>query len=129
MSPAEFIRSYEAAANAHDLDAIVELIAEDAVYWFSDQSAHLGKTAIRKAIAANFNAIKNERYRIENVIWLATSGEIAACVYEFYWSGEIDGRAASGDGRGTTVLRRIDGNWRIAHEHLSRGHLSQDPNS
>jgi ketosteroid isomerase-like protein len=124
MSPAEFFRAYEAAANSHDLDAIMELIAEDAFYWFSDQSAHVGKTAIRKAIAANFNAIKNEHYRIENVIWLATSGEIAACVYGFHWSGEIDGRAASGGGRGTTVLQRIAGNWRITHEHLSRGRVS-----
>jgi ketosteroid isomerase-like protein len=123
MSPAEFMRTYEAAANAHNLDMTLDLIADDAIYLFSDQSAHVGKDAIRKAIEANFDVIKNERYSIEGLIWLTDSKEVAACVYEFNWSGEIDGQVASGGGRGTTVLRRVAGNWRIAHEHLSRGRL------
>ncbi|MGO9234611.1 MAG: nuclear transport factor 2 family protein [Methylocella sp.] len=54
---------------------------------------------------------------------MAASEEVAACVYEFGWSGEIDGQPASGSGCGTTVLRRIEGTWRVAHEHLSRGRL------
>jgi uncharacterized protein (TIGR02246 family) len=123
MSPTEFMRAYEAATNAHDLDATLELIAEDAVYLFSDRSAHVGKDAIRKVLRDNFDAIRNETYRIGDPQWLAASEEIAACVYTFDWSGEIDGKPASGGGRGTTVLRRIEGNWRVAHEHLSRGSL------
>lgn len=123
MSPAEFMRAYEAATNAHDLGATLELIADDAVYLFSDQTAHVGKGATGEVLRANFASIRNETYRISEPSWLASSEEIAACVYEFAWSGEIDGRPASGRGRGTSVLRRVDGNWRVAHEHLSAGGL------
>src|SRR5882762_6841013 len=117
MSPTEFMRAYEAAANAHDLDATLKLIAEDAIFLFSNESSHVGKDAIRKAIQANFDTIKNEKYRIQNLTWLAISEEVATCAYDYVWSGEIDGQRAGGNGRGTTVLRRIEGNWRVAHEH------------
>jgi uncharacterized protein (TIGR02246 family) len=123
MLPAEFMRVYEAAVNARDLEAALELIADDAVYLFSNQAAHVGKEAIRNAIQANFDTIKNETYRIQDMRWLAATEELAVCVYAFGWSGEINGQPASGSGRGTSVLRRIQGNWRVAHEHLSRGRL------
>ena len=32
MSPTEFIRAYEAAANRHDLEAMLAMIADDAVF-------------------------------------------------------------------------------------------------
>jgi len=32
MSPTEFMQAYEATTNAHDIDALLDLIAEDAVY-------------------------------------------------------------------------------------------------
>lgn len=123
MQPTEFMRAYEAATNAHDLAGTLGLIADDAIYLFSDRSSHIGKKAIGEALEANFNSISSETYRIHEIRWLAAAQEIAACVYRFEWSGEIDGKPASGSGRGTTVLRRIEGNWRVAHEHLSRGGL------
>lgn len=117
------MRAYEAATNAHDLAGTLELIADDAVYLFSDQSSHIGKQAIRAALRANFDAISNETYRIHNLRWLADADGIAACIYAFDWSGEIDGKPAGGAGRGTSLLRRVGGEWRVAHEHLSRGDL------
>ena len=125
MSPDEFMRTYESATAAHDLEATLALIADDAVYLFSNESSHVGKDAIRKALETNFAAIKAEAYRIEGLRWLATSDDVAACAYEYFWSGEIGGKPASGRGRGTAVIRRIQGEWRIAHEHLSRGRLAE----
>jgi ketosteroid isomerase-like protein len=124
MSPTEFMCAYEAATNAHDLEATLNMIADDAIFLFSNQTSHIGKDAIRKAIQANFNVIKGERYRTSNLTWLVSSEDVAACVYEFDWVGEINGKPAFGDGRGTTVIRRALGNWQIAHEHLSRGRLT-----
>jgi ketosteroid isomerase-like protein len=123
MSPSEFMRVYETVVNAHDLEAVLELIADDAIFLFSNQSSHIGKDAVRRAIEVNFDAISSEKYRIHELIWLVSSQEVAACVYEFDWSGEIDGKPAFGNGRGTTLIRRIQGEWRLAHEHLSRGRL------
>jgi ketosteroid isomerase-like protein len=128
MSPTEFIRAYEAATNAHDLEATLDMIADDAIFLFSDQASHVGKDAIRAAIQANFNAIKAEKYGINDLMWLASSEDVGACVYEFDWVGEVNGKPASGYGRGTTVIHRKRGKWQIAHEHLSRGRLrTSDP--
>ena len=124
MSPTEFMRAYETATNTHDLDAVLELIADDAIYLFSNQSSHIGKSAIRSAIQANFEAIEAEVYRIGQLRWLADSESVAACVFEFDWSGKVKGKAASGYGRGTTVIRRSGGEWKVAHEHLSSGRLT-----
>ncbi|KFC62481.1 SnoaL-like domain protein [Devosia sp. LC5] len=123
MTPDDFMRRYEAATNAHDLAGTLELIAEDAVYLFSDRTSHIGKPAIKNALAANFASIRNETYAISGLRWLAASEAVAVCIYEFRWSGEINGEAASGSGRGTSVLRRDDGHWLVAHEHLSSGGL------
>lgn len=123
MSPTEFMQAYETVTNAHDLGALLGLIADDAIYLFSNQTSHIGKTAIREAIQANFEAIEDEIYRIQHLTWLANSSDVAACVYEFNWSGKVNGKPASGHGRGTTVIRRVDGRWKVAHEHLSSGGL------
>lgn len=123
MTPDDFMRRYEAATCAHDLVGTLELIADDAVYLFSDRTAHIGKPAIGDVLAANFASISNETYAIAGLRWLAVSDAVAVCVYEFRWSGEINGEAASGSGRGTSVLRGDGGRWLVAHEHLSSGGL------
>jgi ketosteroid isomerase-like protein len=33
----------------------------------------------------------------------------------------IEGQETTGGGRGTTILRKVDGRWLIAHEHLGPG--------
>ena len=123
MTPSEFMQAYETVLNAHDLEGTLAMIADDAVVLFSNETSHVGKDAVAKAIGGNFEAIKLETYRISGLRWLAESDDVAACVYAFDWAGEIDGQPASGSGRGTSVLRRVDGEWRVAHEHLSRGGL------
>jgi ketosteroid isomerase-like protein len=123
MSPGEFMQAYERCTNTHEIEVLADLMADDAIYLFSNQTSHTGKFAVRKAIQANFDAIEGETYRIHGLKWVAKSEDVAACVYEFDWSGRIDGKAASGHGRGTTVIRRIEGRWKVAHEHLSTGRL------
>ena len=123
MSPSEFMRAYETVLNAHDLDETLALIADDAIFLFSNETSHVGKAAVAKAIGANFDAIKLETYRISGLRWLTELDDVAACVYQYNWAGEIGGQAMSGGGRGTNVLRRVDGAWRVVHEHLSRGGL------
>lgn len=121
MDPTELMRDYESASRAHDLERLLDCIDADAVYWFSNQACHVGKPAIAKAIQANFDAIKAEDYRIEGLRWLVQTAGSAVCTYLFAWSGEIGGKPAGGSGRGTTVLVNRGGQWRILHEHLSKG--------
>lgn len=120
----EFMKEYERAANAHDLERSLWLIDDEAIFLFSDQSVHAGKEAIRRAFRKNFETIQDETYSIDNLTWLVATEEVAACVYDFSWSGMIGGQPASGSGRGTTVLRSYRGEWKIIHEHLSRGRFA-----
>ncbi|MDA1190478.1 MAG: nuclear transport factor 2 family protein [Candidatus Poribacteria bacterium] len=98
QSADQFMRNYEKTTNRHDVDAVLSLIDDDAVYLFSNESVHIGKSAIDAAIRRNFDTIRDETYSIENIVWLAESNEVAACVYDFSWTGRIDGKAVSGSG-------------------------------
>ena len=117
----EFMLAYEQATISHDVDATLALVDERAVYLFSDESVHIGKRAVAKVLRRNFDLIRNERYSIDNLTWLAKTETVAACVYDYSWSGTINGEPASGSGRGTTVLQRSNDGWKVVHEHLSRG--------
>jgi ketosteroid isomerase-like protein len=121
MTPAEFLREYETSGRAGGVEHTLRLIDDDAVYWFSDGTAHVGKSAIERAIRRNFKLIKDETYRISDVVWVAHTSDIAACVYRFDWSGILAGTPASGWGRGTAVLARRGDSWVVVHEHLSKG--------
>jgi ketosteroid isomerase-like protein len=104
-----------------DLDGTLELIADDAVYFWSNGSAMFGKTAIANALSVNFAAIRNDTYDVLDVTWLMETADTAVCIYRFEWTGEIGGKTTSGQGRGTSVLRRVSGEWRAVHENLSQG--------
>lgn len=121
MSPEQTMSAYEAAAEAHDLEAMLELIHPDAVYWFSNETSHVGKSAVTEAIRANFDSIEGESYRIDQLRWLAKTDEVAVCVYRYTWTGKIGGQTASGTGRGTNVLSHTGDGWVVIHEHLARG--------
>jgi uncharacterized protein (TIGR02246 family) len=115
------LAAFEAALARADLDAAMALLTNDAVFFYSNGSAHFGKSAIRSAIKANFDTIKDDTYATHDHIWIAQSDSAAACMYRFAWTGTMDGKSVGGRGRGTTVLRRETDGWRIVHEHLSQG--------
>ena len=121
MTPAEFMRRFETSGGTGGLDATLALIDDGAVYWFSDGTAHVGKSAIERVFRRNAELIKSDTYRISNIVWIAQSADFAACVYRFDWAGTVGGAPASGSGRGTSVLGRRGDSWVIIHEHLSKG--------
>ncbi len=120
----DFLSAYGKASDSNDLDAVLSMIDEEAVYFFSNESVHIGKQAIERAIRRNFESIQDDSYSIDNVTWLANTDDVAACVYDFSWSGTIEGQDAAGSGRGTTVLRRLGDDWKVVHEHLSHGNFA-----
>jgi ketosteroid isomerase-like protein len=121
MTPDEFLLEYESSGRTGGVEHTLRLIDDNAVYWFSDGTAHVGKAAVERAIRRNFELIKDEAYQISDVVWVAQSAEIAACVYRFDWSGTLGGVPASRSGRGTAVLARKGESWVVVHEHLSKG--------
>jgi uncharacterized protein (TIGR02246 family) len=116
---AAFMAEYERAANSHDVRRVLPLIAEDAVYWFTDGS-YRGREEIAGALERTFAAIQDEAYEITELEWVTVTDEIAVCRYRFSWRGVVDGQSSSGRGRGTNVLVKRERAWRVQHEHLSR---------
>jgi len=106
---------------AKDLDGTLALIADDAVYFWSNGAAMFGKIAIAEGLRANFLGVDNDTYDVSDLVWVAESVDVAACVFQFHWTGTMDGQSVSGRGRGASVFRRVDAEWQVVHENLSNG--------
>nr|GGG78965.1 hypothetical protein GCM10011398_25360 [Virgibacillus oceani] len=51
--------------------------------------------------------------------WIALGETVAVCIYQFHWTGNVEGKRKEGSGRGTNVFRQSDDSWKVVHEHLS----------
>ena len=120
MTPDEFLKQYETSGSTGGVERTLSMIDDDAVYWFSDGTMHVGKDAIERVLRRNADLIQNETYSISEVVWHAQSPDVAACTYRFDWTGVLRGAPASGSGRGTCVMARRGDTWVIVHEHLSK---------
>lgn len=118
LNPEEFIRSYEQALATQDWTNVESLVHNNACVTFSDGTVHKGKSEVRSAFERNFSLIKDERYLITNVHWVAIGSEMAVYLFDFSWSGMINDRQASGSGRGTSVLIKEEDKWQLLVEHL-----------
>ena len=111
------LSSYVEKLNTHSWDQIASCVTEDAVFLFTEDT-FVGKAAAKAAFEKTFKLIENEVFSLHDIAWTVVTDEVATCHYEFRWKGLISGQESSGGGRGTTILRRVDGRWLIAHEHL-----------
>jgi ketosteroid isomerase-like protein len=120
-SPQACMAAFVAALNGKDLDTALALTSDDVAFFYSNGDALWGREAIAAAIRANWASIDRDNYATHDLVWLTQTDVAAAVVYSFTWSGLSDGKEIGGRGRGTSVLRRDPGGWRVVHEHLSQG--------
>lgn len=120
MTPTDYIVAYERALASQDWKRVEPLISEKACVTFSNGSVHRGRDAVQIAYEHNFSSIKNEEYKIENVIWLRQELDYAVYLFEYNWTGIINGSLVSGSGLGTTVIIMKDGCWKLLTEHLGK---------
>ena len=118
MELEEFVTAYETALATQNWAEVEPLFHEDACVTFSSGTVHRGKDAVRRAFVGNFGVIADETYRVSNVHWVRKDREYAAYLFDFDWTGLIDGEPASGGGRGTCVLVKDGTSWRLLVEHL-----------
>lgn len=117
MNHTAVLASYVEKLNTHSWDQIASHVTDDAVFIFTEDT-FVGKAAAKAAFEKTFKLIENEVFSIHDVSWTAVTESMASCHYEFRWKGLIEGQESSGGGRGTSILRKVDGRWLIAHEHL-----------
>jgi ketosteroid isomerase-like protein len=125
MTPEDFIQAYEQALGTQDWSRVEPLIHNDACVTFSDGSVHKGSHEVKKAFERNFSLIKEEEYSITNVYWVHKDDNTSVYLFDFHWSGVIDGKQAGGSGRGTSVLIMENTQWKLLVEHL--GPKSNNP--
>ena len=118
MKPEEFIPAYEQALATQDWGRVEPLVHGDVCVTFSNGTVHKGKDQVRKAFERNFSLIENEVYSISNVHWGHKDDKTAVYLFDFQWSGMIDGKQANGAGSGTSVLINENGQWKLLVEHL-----------
>lgn len=118
MTPDDLLRAYEDALGTQDWKQVEPLMHPDVCVTFSSGAYHEGRPAVQRAFTENFSLIRNERYAISNVHWIAKDDCHAACTYEFDWSGEIAGKPMTGGGRGTSLMKNEGGTWLVLAEHL-----------
>ena len=120
MNPEEFIKAYEIALATQDWKNIEPLVSELASVAFSDGTVHFGKSKVQTAFEHNFSKIKNEEYLIQNVRWLHRGENFAVYLFDFYWTGIVNGTSVSGNGIGTSVLTKEGSSWKLLTEHLGK---------
>ncbi len=120
MKLEDFIKSYEIALGTQNWKNIEPLISESISVTFSDGTVHFGKNKVQTAFENNFSKIKNEEYLIDNVRWLSRKENFAVYLFDFFWTGIVNGKSVSGNGIGTSVLTKEDGSWKLLTEHLGR---------
>lgn len=118
MKPEDFIRAYEQALGTQNWRDVEPLVHDEACVTFSNGSVHKGRAEVKAAFEKNFSLIKDETYSMTDVHWVLKSDLTAAYLFEFNWSGIINGKAAQGAGRGTSVLINEAGTWQLLVEHL-----------
>lgn len=117
MNHTTALSAYVEALNTHSWDRIAPLVATDAVFIFTEDT-FIGQAAAKAAFEKTFKLIENEVFSLHDIMWTVVTEDVATCHYEFRWKGLIGGQESSGGGRGTCILRKVDGRWLVAHEHL-----------
>ena len=117
MNHTSTLSAYVEALNTHSWDQIAPHVAEDAVFIFTEDT-FTGHAGAKAAFEKTFALIQNEHFSLHDIVWTVVTDDVAVCRYEFRWKGLISGQESSGGGRGTTILRKTNGHWLIAHEHL-----------
>ncbi len=120
MGPEEFIKAYENALATQNWKNIEPLVSKSVTVTFSDGTVHFGKSNVQTAFENNFSKIKNEEYLIKNVRWLRKQESFSVYLFDFYWTGIVNGKSVSGKGIGTSVLIKEDNSWKLLTEHLGR---------
>jgi len=120
MIPEKFIKAYESALATQDWNRLDKLISDQIAVTFSDGTVHVGKDEVQIAFEKNFASIKSEKYTIQNVKWLRKEEPFAVYLFEFYWTGIVNGKSVSGNGIGTSVIVNEEGRWKLLTEHLGK---------
>jgi PhnB protein len=115
------IEGWAKALRAKDVEGVVSHYTADIVSFdLAPPLQHVGTDALRKGLAAWFPTFRGPvGYEIRDLA-ITTGDDVAFCRSLNRISGtRTDGEATGVWVRATVGLRRIDGTWKVTHEHAS----------
>ena len=121
-SVVQFLNHFEEVALKEDFDLLEDMIDERAFFRFNDGDFR-GRAAIRAVFEKTWRgdpSVKKARFYLSDIVVLSTDQASACATYTYHWEGSQGGTAFTIQGRGTRLLVRENGRFRIVHEHLSR---------
>ncbi len=113
-----FLEAYGRAVSSKNFSNVAPFIADDASFWYTDRNLE-GKGNIREAFEDNWKRIQDATCTPSDVQWIATSYRVASCTHTFKSDDTASREHQAYKVKGTRVLARRNGSWRIVHEHLS----------
>jgi len=117
-----FLHHFEEVAMKEDFGLLRDMLDERAYFRFNDGD-FVGREAIQAVFEKTWRGdptLKKARFYLSDIVVLTTDHASATATYSYHWEGSQAGRAFKIQGRGTRVLVREGGKFRIIHEHLSR---------
>lgn len=118
----QFLHHFEEVALEEDFDLIRSMIDERACFRFNDGD-FVGLPAIQAVFEKTWRGdptVKKTRFYLTDIVVLTTDHTSASATYTYNWEGSQGSQVFTIQGRGTRVLVREAGRFRIVHEHLSR---------
>jgi ketosteroid isomerase-like protein len=110
--PVEIVERFNAAFNAHDVDAVMRLMSDDCTFEGTtppDGDAYRGAAQVRAAWERLFAASPHARFEAEEIVGL---GERVVVRWRYTWSdggSDAGSDAGSGHVRGIDLFRVVDG--------------------
>lgn len=117
-----FLQEFERLAELEEFPRIREMIDEHAYFRFNDGD-YVGRPAIQAAFERTWRGdptVEKARFYLSDITVLTVDERTATATYTYNWEGSQGDQAFSVRGRGSRVLVRELGKFRIVHEHLSR---------
>ena len=121
-SVVDFLNRFEEIAEQEDFGLVEDMIHEHAVFRYNDGD-FIGRAAIQAAFEKSWRGdpnVRKARFYLTDIRVLTTDHATAAATYTYNWEGSQGEHQFKIQGRGTRVLVKEDGRFRIIHEHLSR---------
>lgn len=110
---AKTLDAFHTAASKADEEAYFDLMAPNGVFLGTDATENWDKTAFRAFAHPHFSQGKGWTFTPrDRHIYLSREGQVA-------WFDELLDSATYGECRGTGVLEKLDGKWKIAQYHLT----------
>jgi ketosteroid isomerase-like protein len=109
-----FLSAYRGAIAAGDVDRLAGLLADDAIFSAPQVDSVKGKAAILRRLEQE-RAQTSQRLEHSRPQWVLLTYWTSVCVYRITRHGA--GAAAPQSETHTSVLRRLNGSWRLLHQH------------